>query len=76
MISNIKGYPVLKGVRGQKPVNFSALEKCLLNISKMMWKLNQGKGNKSKGTRIKELDINPLFVDNKRCVAADIRVFV
>jgi len=71
MVSGIKGYKVLKGARGQRPINFRALEGCLLSISRMMWKLE-----KKKSTRIRELDINPLFVDDKRCIAADIRIFV
>jgi len=66
MISNIKGFPVLKGTRGQKRANIKAIEDCLLKISRLLW------NNK----RIKEIDINPLFIDNKKCVAADVRIFV
>lgn len=64
MISEIKGYEVLKGVRGQKPVNFRELEKVMLKISKMIWK----------DRKIEELDINPLFVSPKGVKAADARM--
>ncbi len=66
MISEIRGYKILKGVRGQKPISFKALEDCLLNVSKMVWK------NK----KINELDINPLFVNSKRLVAVDARIIM
>ncbi len=70
MISGIKGYPLLAGARGQKKVDMKALENCLLSISRMMWKLQKTK------KPIRELDINPLFIDDKHCIAADIRVFI
>jgi len=66
MIEEIRSYPILAHSRGQKPVNFRALENCLLAVSKMVW------GEK----KIKELDINPLFVDSKKAVAADVRILV
>jgi acyl-CoA synthetase (NDP forming) len=66
MISGIRGYSILKGMRGQKPVNFRLLEDCLLNVSRMI----------EKNSRIQELDINPLFVNDKRAVAVDARIMV
>ena len=68
MIKEIKGYKILRGVRGMKPINFRALENCLLAVSEMMWK--------SRKPAIKELDINPLFVNEKYAVAADVRIIV
>ncbi len=68
MIRELKGYKILKGARGQKSVNFEALEDCLLRTSNMIWTDYKGRWI------IKELDINPLFVDEKRAVAADVRV--
>ena len=65
MISEIKTYEILKGVRGQKPINFRALEDTLLKVSKMVWK-----------EKIDELDINPLFVDEKGVKAADARIII
>jgi acetyltransferase len=64
MISEIKGYPILNGARGQKPVNFVALENALLKVSAMVWKEK----------KLEELDINPLFVGPKGVKAADARM--
>lgn len=66
MIKEIRGYKILQGVRGLKPVNFRALENCLLAVSEMVWK----------SKKIRELDINPLFVNEKGVVAVDVRVIV
>jgi acyl-CoA synthetase (NDP forming) len=65
MIQEIKGYKVLKGVRGKGPVDFKLLEDTILKVSKMVWE------NKA----IQELDINPLFIDEKKVWAADVRIF-
>jgi acyl-CoA synthetase (NDP forming) len=64
MIKEIKAYKILEGVRGQKPINFQALEDCLMNVSKMVWEEKN----------IRELDINPLFVDEKNIKAGDARI--
>jgi len=66
MISEIKGYKILKGVRGYKPVNFKALEDALLKVSNMVWK----------NRKIEELDINPLFVSENGVKAADARIIM
>jgi len=66
MISEIKGYAILKGVRGQKPVNFKSLENALLKVSGMVWR----------DKRIEELDINPLFVSSSGVKAADARIIM
>jgi acetyltransferase len=65
MISEIKGRRVLEAFRGREPINFKELEDCLLKVSKMVDK-----------NRIRELDINPLLVDDKNVYAADVRIFV
>jgi acyl-CoA synthetase (NDP forming) len=64
MISEIKTYEILKGVRGQKPINFRALEDTLLKVSNMVWKEK----------KLEELDINPLFVGPWGVKAADARM--
>ncbi len=66
MIKEIKAYPVLKGIRGKKPVNISKLEDMLLKVSKLLWK-NQN---------ILELDINPVLADEKDALAVDVRIIV
>jgi acyl-CoA synthetase (NDP forming) len=66
MIKETKGYKILQGARGRKPANMKAIEDLLLSVSKMAWT------NK----RIKELDLNPVFASEKKCIAVDMRVMV
>lgn len=66
MIREIKGYPVLEGIRGNKPVNFRALEKCMLGVSRLM----------ERNSKIQELDLNPIMINDKQAVAVDVRVLV
>jgi len=65
MISEIKGYPVLKGIRGRKPANIEAIAQVLMSVSDMAEK-----------ERIIELDINPLIVNESGAVAADARAMI
>lgn len=64
MILEIKSHDILLGVRGQKPVNIDALAKTLVNVSNMI----------CKEKNIAELDINPLFVNEKEAIAGDARI--
>jgi acyl-CoA synthetase (NDP forming) len=70
MIREIRGYRILEGVRGQGPVNFRLLEDTIMKVSKLVQHNTRG------GKRIRELDINPLFIDEKRIWAADVRILV
>lgn len=65
MISEIKGYPVLKGIRGRKPADIDAISRVLMSVSDMAEKEN-----------IVELDINPLIVNENGVVAVDARAMV
>ena len=65
MIAEIKGYPILAGVRGQKPINFHELEEILLKTAEMLEKEN-----------IRELDINPLIATPEKIVAVDCRAII
>jgi len=64
MVKEIRGYAILAGARGEKPVNIKAIADTLLKVSRMV--------EKERG--IKELDINPLFVDQRGVKAVDARV--
>ncbi|MCD4741936.1 MAG: acetate--CoA ligase family protein [Desulfobacteraceae bacterium] len=55
MIRSIKGYPILKGLRGEKPADIETIEKNILSLREMVTDF----------PIIKELDINPLFVHNE-----------
>ena len=65
MISEIKGYPILKGIRGKKKADINAIADVLVSVSEMADKEN-----------IIELDINPLMVDEKGAIAVDARAMV
>lgn len=56
MIQEIKGYPILTGIRGKPPADLEALTDALLNLSAMAVDLKES---------VAELDINPLFVFEK-----------
>ncbi len=63
MVKEIKGYEILTGARGQKPINFQALYDVLMKVSRLATK-----------EKIKEMDINPLFCSSEGCLAADVRI--
>ena len=65
MISEIKGYPILKGIRGKKPADIDAVADVLVSVSEMAQKEN-----------IVELDINPLIVGENGAIAVDARAMV
>ena len=64
LMERTKVYQVLRGVRGQKPVDLEALEKLLVRFSQLI----------AEEPGIKEVDINPLLVSADRIVALDARV--
>lgn len=59
-------FTALKGVRGQKPVDLSALEQLLVRFSQLVMEQPW----------IKEIDINPLLATPDRFVALDARIVV
>ncbi|MGE5429749.1 MAG: acetate--CoA ligase family protein, partial [Syntrophomonadaceae bacterium] len=68
MIREIKSYPVLAGVRGKPPRDIESIEVCIERLSQLAVDCPQ----------IKELDINPLIVEEKGkgCFIADARLIV
>lgn len=64
MMEQTRIYAALKGVRGRKPVNLSALEQLLVRFSQLI--LEQ--------PWIKEIDINPLLATPDRMLALDARI--
>jgi acyl-CoA synthetase (NDP forming) len=65
MISEIKGFPVLKGIRGRKPASIEAIIDVLISVSEIAEK-----------ETIIELDINPLIVNENGAVAVDARAMM
>ncbi len=63
MINEIKTSKILKGFRNIPPVYIEGIKETLLRVSQLV----------NDFPEIKELDINPLIVDEKRVIAVDVR---
>lgn len=66
MMGEIRGRKVLEGARGRKPADMAKLEDLIMAVSRMV--------QREKG--IRELDLNPVFADEKGVMAADARILV
>ena len=66
MISEIKGYKILKGVRGESPKDIKAIKNLLLKISKLTLE----------NPEINEIDLNPIFVFEKALQVVDARMIL
>lgn len=66
MIQEIKGRPILEGVRGQPPADLAALQDTLLKVSKFV----------EEHPEIRELDLNPVFAYPDGAVAVDARIVI
>ncbi len=65
MINSTKIGRIIKGVRGEKPVDIQALKEVIKNLSQMMLDNNN----------ISECDLNPLLVsENNKMYAVDVRI--
>jgi len=66
MIKEVKAYPLLNGFRGSEKINFTELENVILRVGSLMMD----------NSSIKEMDLNPCFVNKNNCMVTDIRVIV
>jgi acyl-CoA synthetase (NDP forming) len=68
MLENLRGYQILAGARGHKPVDLDSVVETLLRLSQLLVDFPE----------IKELDINPLrvFHAGEGCSALDARIIV
>jgi acetyltransferase len=66
MLNGIRGAAILRGIRGQAPVDADALVDVLRRLSQLALDL----------PAVEELDANPLLAFHDRCVAVDARVRV
>ena len=64
IIREIKSYMLLKGVRGESPVNFQAIEDILLTMSELALDFPE----------IYEAEFNPVLVNAEKAVVADVRI--
>jgi len=65
MIGELKGYRILKGVRGQKERDIPALINLLLSLSRML----------IENTEIREIDLNPVRLYSNDLLVLDARLF-
>jgi len=66
MMKKIKGYPILKGVRGESSIDFEALADAVSRLSQLV----------SDFPEIKEIDANPIFAYEKGYMVADARIIL
>ncbi len=64
MIADLKAYPILKGIRGQKGINIKKFAEIIVKISDLLLIAPE----------IAELDINPLMASEKDIIAVDVRI--
>ncbi|UCE73757.1 MAG: acetate--CoA ligase family protein [Methanomassiliicoccales archaeon] len=66
MVKSVKSYPLLKGVRGEKPVDIEEIEKYIQRLSRLVEDFPE----------IEEMDINPFVVFEKGrcCNVVDARI--
>ncbi|HEV2993079.1 MAG TPA: acetate--CoA ligase family protein [Acidimicrobiia bacterium] len=67
MVRELRGYPLLEGVRGAKPADVDALLDAIMNVQRLGMDL----AGPSSPDGIAELDINPLVVRPRGAVALD-----
>ena len=66
MINEIKGFKILKGIRGEEPKDIEAIKDLLLKISQLTLD----------NPEINEIDLNPVFVFNKGLQVVDARMIL
>jgi acetyltransferase len=64
IVREIKSYMLLKGLKGEKPVNFAALERIIVVMSRLALDLPE----------VLEAEFNPILVNNERAMVADVRM--
>ena len=66
MVREIKAFPILAGMRGERPVKFTALEDILLIMSQLALDFPE----------IQEAECNPVLANEEGALVADIRVLL
>lgn len=66
MVKEIKGYPLLTGIRGEKPRDIDIIKDVIVRISRMA----------IDNPEIKEVDINPIIVHEKGASVVDARIII
>jgi len=66
MVREIKTFPLLRGVRGQKPAALGAIEDILLTVSQIAVDFPE----------IAEVELNPILVNEEGAVVADVKIAI
>ncbi|NIR86169.1 acetyl-CoA synthetase [Candidatus Bathyarchaeota archaeon] len=66
MITEVKGYPILRGYRGQPPADINAIVEILVSTSRLVMEHSE----------IRELDLNPIMVYKKGAKTVDARIIL
>jgi len=66
MVSEIRGYQILAGARGEAPIDFDALARVVSGVSQLVTDVPE----------IAELDLNPVFVNSSGATAVDARIVI
>ena len=66
MLTELRGFPLLRGVRGRAGVNLRAVEELLLRVSTLV----------AQRPDIRELDLNPVLAYPDRVLAVDARALI
>jgi len=66
LLKSLKIYPILKGARGKEGYDINNLAKAIVNLARLA----------NEHPEIKELDINPVFVQRKKVLAGDVRIIL
>ncbi len=66
MITEIRGYEILKGARGESPKDIKAIREVLMKVSKLTME----------NPEISEIDLNPIFVFEKGLQVVDARMIL
>jgi acyl-CoA synthetase (NDP forming) len=66
MIDEIKGKPILDGVRGQPPADIAALRSTIVKVAEFV----------EKHPEVRELDLNPVFAYPDGALAVDARIVI
>ena len=64
IVREIKSYMLLKGLKGEPPVNFAALEEVIVTMSQLALDLPE----------VWEAEFNPVLVNHERAMVADVRM--
>lgn len=66
MVNELKGYPLIKGYRGQRGINQQVLVDICLGLNKLV----------EQRPDIEELDLNPVIFTNDEAVICDVRILL